>query len=70
MHIDLEIISDRLISNLPSTIILIIPNAVLLRAKGSFELLGCFPIIKNPAKVSVLSIRETIFPRFVLVIYR
>ena len=45
---------------LPSIIILIIPKAVLLKARGSFELVGCLSIIKNPTKVSILSINATI----------
>ena len=45
-----KIIADRFKSIFPSTIILIIPKAVLLKANGSFELVGCLPIIKKPTK--------------------
>ena len=41
-----------------STINLIIPNAALLKAKGSLELEGFNFIPKNPTKVSNLSVRD------------
>ena len=41
-----------------STIVLIIPSATLLKANGSFELVGFSLIPKNPTKVSILSVKH------------
>ena len=48
----------NLIDNLFSIIILNKPIAALLRAKGSFELVGFSFIRKNPTKLSILSTME------------
>ena len=45
--------------NLFSIIILNNPIAVLLKAKGSFELVGFSLIPKKPTNISILSIRDT-----------
>ena len=50
--------SFNLRSILFSTIVLIIPSATLLKANGSFELVGFSLIPKNPTKVSILSVTD------------
>ena len=62
---DIEASLATSISIFFSRSIVSIPMHCLLRANGSAEPVGCMPIAKNPAIVSILSIIESIAPSIV-----